>query len=133
MTRTLRLSAFSAICLFLLTVLLPGQAIGPMQAARIGATATTLNDGTILIAGGETGSVALATLERFDPATLSFNPVFATLSTPRQNHAAALLPGGRVLMAGGFDGSATLDTLVPGEADCGGRQRHFIGSKLYTT
>ena len=55
--------------------------IGWMQSARIGATATMLKDGTVLIAGGDSGSAALSTLERFNPKTLSFDSVFAIMST----------------------------------------------------
>ena len=47
----------------------------PMTAARTRHTATLLNNGSVLIAGGETGGTA----EIFDPATQSFTPTLWNL------------------------------------------------------
>jgi len=87
-------------------------AIANMHATRAGQTATLLNDGTVLIAGGFNGSGAVQnTAEIFNPGTNplvgTFTPV-ATMHDHRAWHTATLLSDGTVLMAGGFDGSATI-------------------------
>src|SRR5262249_44329059 len=58
----------------------------------------------------EIGGDALPTVEVYDPISNVFEAVADLLSSPRKNHAAALLPNGRVLIAGGSDSSSTLDT-----------------------
>lgn len=63
-----------------------------------------LPDGTVLITGGfADGENALASAERFDPATRAFLPV-APMGAARQLHTATTLPDGTVLLAGGLDG-----------------------------
>jgi len=84
--------------------------IQSMREARIGATLTRLGDGRLLIAGGESSGVPSATLEIFDPASLTFSMVRGSMATPRKAHAATVLRDGRVLIAGGSDGSAVLNT-----------------------
>ncbi len=71
-----------------------------LQVARKGHTATRLQDGRILIVGGENQSGPVAEGELFDAAagTFSLGPA---LQTPRTEHIAILLPDGRVLIAGG--------------------------------
>ncbi len=66
-------------------------------------TATLLNDGTVLIAGGITGqpSTALDSSEIFDPSTGTFLSS-GTMTVPRQQAVSVRLPDGRVLIAGGF-------------------------------
>ena len=77
--------------------------------ARAWHTATLLPDGTVLILGGvdATGRV-LESVERFDPNTERFEPVFASGLTPRAFHTATLLTDGRVLIAGGVGAAGTL-------------------------
>jgi hypothetical protein len=79
---------------------------GSMSFARSNHTATLLNDGTILIAGGLDGNTTLATAELFDPLNGSFTRT-ADMTTPRAYHTATLLTGGTVLVTGGIDGSGT--------------------------
>jgi hypothetical protein len=68
-------------------------------------TATLLNTGNILIAGGMTqiqGTEVTETAELFNPALLTFSYTGA-LTTARAAHTATLLPDGKVLIVGGID------------------------------
>lgn len=91
----------------------------PMMEARAGHTATLLNDGTVLIAGGivNIDGVMTATdsAEIYNPITQTFSPVLATMNWPRTGHTATLLKDGRVLLAGGFNG--TSDFSLSGTAN----------------
>jgi len=77
------------------------QATGAMHHAREAHTATLLNDGKVLIAGGK-GEGLVARAELYDPKTGSFSET-GSLVTSRYKHTAGLLPDGRVLIAGGSD------------------------------
>jgi hypothetical protein len=89
-----------------------------MTVPRAAHTATKLNDGRILIAGGfgtETDGDAAST-ELLDPAAWRFTDG-PRLMSPRYGHTATRLPDGRVLIAGGFgpDGKvlATAELIDP--------------------
>jgi len=64
-------------------------------APHLGQTATLLQNGQVLIAGGET-----AKAELFNPATGAFT-ASGSMTISRTGHTATLLPNGRVLITGG--------------------------------
>jgi len=68
-----------------------------MTAARARHTATVLDNGTVLIAGGEAGGTA----EIFNPADETFSPTLWNLTVPRSGHTATLFTDDSVLLAGG--------------------------------
>jgi Bacterial Ig-like domain (group 3)/YDG domain/Galactose oxidase, central domain/Kelch motif len=68
-----------------------------MGAARSGHTATLLNNGKVLIAGGDDAGTA----EIFDPVGETFSSHLLTMKAPRIGHTATLFPDDRVLLAGG--------------------------------
>jgi len=80
---------------------------GSMTMPRSNATATELNNGMVLIAGGEDHSGPLSTLELFDPAKGIFT-LAGNMLTPRRLHSAVALSNGDVLLAGGNGDSSTL-------------------------
>lgn len=76
---------------------------GSMHSQRISHTATLLNDGTVLIVGGQdTTGTPVASTEIYAPASGTF-VVSGALATPRYSHSSALLGTGKILVAGGDD------------------------------
>jgi hypothetical protein len=83
---------------------------GSLNTARENPTVTLLQNGQVLVAGGQssTGSV-LASAELYDPNTGVFTAT-GSMSAPRYVHTATLLPNGQVLITGGLStAGATLD------------------------
>ena len=79
--------------------------IGPMNSPRRGFSATLLNDGRVLIVGGENWWPECEvhdSAEIFDPVTETFTLTDA-MSVPRSGHTATLLDDGTVLIVGGHD------------------------------
>jgi hypothetical protein len=76
---------------------------GSMTRARVNHTATLLNSGKVLIAGGTSVTAAA---ELYDPNTGTFTPT-GSLKVNRTGHTATLLANGMVLIAGGENFSAT--------------------------
>jgi hypothetical protein len=78
---------------------------GTMNVARWLHTATLLNDGTVLIAGGSdlANEETLDTAEIYDPMAGTFTLLTSTLNTARVGHTATLLNNGQVLIVGGYD------------------------------
>lgn len=77
------------------------KATGSMTTTREDHTATLLQDGRVLITGGnDVGDHGVATAELYDPATSTFSPTGA-MTAVRGFHTATLLNDGRVLVAGG--------------------------------
>ncbi|MFZ1886872.1 MAG: hypothetical protein WAU33_02480 [Candidatus Binataceae bacterium] len=75
---------------------------GNLEVGRESQTATLLNDGEVLIAGGDNLSAPPTMAELYDPTTGRFERA-GRPSTARADAAAALLPSGEVLIAGGWD------------------------------
>jgi hypothetical protein len=73
---------------------------------RAGATATLLQNGMVLIAGGSSSSAVFKIRKDavlYNPLTNTFSPP-VTMSTSREFATATLLANGKVLLAGGLDG-----------------------------
>jgi hypothetical protein len=84
----------------------------PAQFHEFGSV-TLLPGGQVLLAGGSSNStfngtpVPIAPAEFYDPKTGKWNTT-GSLVTPRQSHAAVLLPNGQVLVAGGLAWDSSL-------------------------
>jgi hypothetical protein len=80
---------------------------GSMETARWSHTATLLNNGKVLVAGGRVDEENVTTTaDLYDPATNSWTST-GSMNVPRLSHTATLLADGRVLVAGGQNSSAT--------------------------
>ncbi|HXT23717.1 MAG TPA: kelch repeat-containing protein [Candidatus Eisenbacteria bacterium] len=86
--------------------------VGPaMTSPREGHSATALLDGSVLVVGGNNGSADLASAEIYDPTTKSFALLASAMASPRQDHAAILLPNNHsVLIVGGTSAGNELNT-----------------------
>ena len=75
---------------------------GKMTTARSNHTSTLLNDGQVLITGGELGTGQLSkTAELYNPITGQFTQVTRLMNIGRSKHTANLLADGKVLLVGG--------------------------------
>jgi N-acetylneuraminic acid mutarotase len=79
-------------------------AAAAMSSARGQHTSTLLQDGRILVVGGNTGAIATAGAELYDPSTNTWVAA-ASLTTGRYGHTATVLQSGKVLVAGGYNPS----------------------------
>ncbi len=82
-------------------------ATGSLGTARAQHTATLLNDGTVLVAGGyDFNNDVISTSEDYNPSSGKWaQPV--SLNFPRYSHTATLLSDGTVLVTGGLTGTDT--------------------------
>lgn len=84
---------------------------GSLQISRFNHTATVLQDGRVLILGGQTtedlgtGNDQVAAAEVYDPATGQFS-TWTSLLVPRSSHQAVELLNGKILIMGGLRASA---------------------------
>ena len=90
---------------------------GHLHTARVHASATTMLDGRVLVAGGSNGTTELASAEIYDRYSQSFSMAATQMSVGRQGHSAVLLPdNGGVLVAGGTSNGvaqAGVDVFLP--------------------
>ena len=91
-------------------------ATGNMIDARVNHTATLLPNGKVLVAGGNSGSVLLATAELYDPSSGSWTAT-GKMNGIRTAHTATLLADGKVLVAGGADsiGETSVNAVATAE------------------
>ena len=77
---------------------------GQMANSEQNATATLLQNGKVLVSGGDWGGLAVIMnkAEIFDPATNSWTAT-PNLRANRMGHSGTLLPNGKVLIAGGMN------------------------------
>ena len=80
---------------------------GSMATGRVSHTATLLPSGRVLVVGGRSRDVLLASSELYDPVTGMWSPT-GSLSAARERHTALLLPSGMVLVVGGDNLSGVL-------------------------
>lgn len=85
--------------------------LAPPLVPRYEATATRLNDGRVLLAGGEAATGVTTHAELYDPSANTWTATGA-LTEVRAGHSAVLLADGRVLVAGGGDDDADLATAT---------------------
>lgn len=84
---------------------------GPMHIARYNHTATLLQDGRVLILGGETtddlgtGNDQVGTAEIYNPATGQMS-LWTSLLLPRSSHQSIELLNGKILVIGGLSASS---------------------------
>ena len=88
-----------------------------MQQGRFGHSATVLDNGRVLVAGGYNQG-PLASAEIFDPSTGTWSET-GSLESPRNAHSATLLNDGRVLVAGGVGYAQVLSSAEIYDPDAG--------------
>ncbi len=81
-----------------------------MAQGRFDFTATVLNDGRVLLAGGSDGTIPLDTADIFDPKTLKTTSI--SIGDARTEHVAVKLKSGKVLLCSGQGKSAAVTSGV---------------------
>jgi hypothetical protein len=80
-----------------------------MNYARIRHTASTLNDGRVLVTGGTNLDSDSNTAELYDPSTGIWTTT-RSMNEERDRHTAAVLKDGRVLVTGGTNFNDSINT-----------------------
>jgi PKD repeat protein len=80
---------------------------GSLNTSRFEHTATLLEDGKVLVAGGASDGTSLTSAELYDPTAGTWS-VTSSMTAARESHTATLLPDGSVLVAGGESGTDIL-------------------------
>ena len=80
-----------------------------LEEGRSGHTATLLNDGRVLVTGGQGNVSDLNSCEIFDPITIQWSSI-SNLLHSRSFHSAVLLSDGKVFVSGGVTPDSTLGT-----------------------
>src|SRR5215471_7210356 len=83
---------------------------GQLGTARRSHSAILLQDGKILIVGGDDANGLVGQAEIFDPISLTSSIIAATSVALRTDHTATLLSDGRVLIIGGVDSNGLLSS-----------------------
>lgn len=89
---------------------------GNVTAGRFGHVAARLPDGRVLIAGGASGAVRLASGELFNPASQAWQPT-GSMVFARLGHSGVTLADGRVLVVGGASANTCSDPPVGNSAE----------------
>jgi N-acetylneuraminic acid mutarotase len=89
------------------------SAAAPMHLARDGHVAVTLQDGRVLVAGGNQDlQTPMSSVEIYDPSSNSWSSA-ASMMVPRMYFAAILLDSGKVLVAGGGESGPVAEVYDP--------------------
>ena len=118
------------------------ETVGDVNTPRQGHSATALDDGSVLILGGDEkdtggGLTSTATFEIYDPQTQSFTTA-GSMTQARSTHTATKLSDGRVLIVGGYAvygpgiASPTAEIYDPGTGTCSAVAAPSMGRTLHT-
>jgi DNA-binding CsgD family transcriptional regulator len=103
------------------------RATAPMTTARAWHSATLLDDGTVLVAGGSgADNTGLASAEVYDPQTATWTTV-GPMADGRLSHTATRLNDGTVLVAGGSLSGSGASVAVAALYDPGSRTWSAVG------
>jgi hypothetical protein len=98
--------------------------------ARLYGPATVLDDGRVLVAGGEDETQMIGDAELYDPVKREWTATGA-LQVPRDKHASILLPNGHVLITGGSDKTGGRGQMTTTELYDPASGRFSLGPSLH--